>query len=411
MNAFSRLVCLTTLLLTPSTRAQSSDHPLPLVILISIDGCRWDYVSTFAPPVLSHLAQQGVRAERMISSFPSSTFPNHYTIVTGLRPEHHGIISNNMYDPAFDASFALSRNPGPREGRWWGGEPIWATARKQGLRTACMFWPGSEAEIAGVRPDLYLPYNQGVTSTERAQTVLEWLRLPPEQRPQFITLYFDVVDTTGHTDGPASPEAREALLEVDLALGQLIAGIRELGLEDQVNFVVTSDHGMTRTSTQRRVVLDDYVDLTTVRIDFDGAYAGLRPLTGTADELYAKFSGDHPGFKAYRREEMPAALHYRDHLRIPPVVLVGELGWSIETRATFDRDDRSGWGHGGAHGYDPRELDMGATFIAAGPSIQSARVIPPFDNIHVYDLLCTLLDLQPAPNDGDHRLAHQVLRP
>ncbi|MCP5531210.1 MAG: alkaline phosphatase family protein [Opitutaceae bacterium] len=391
--------------------AQSAAEQAPIVILISIDGGRWDYLDKFRPPVLNALAAGGVKAERMIPCFPSSTFPNHYTLVTGLRPVHHGIISNNMYDPNLKASFALGDHPGPRESRWWGGEPVWVTAGKQGVTTACMFWPGSEAEIAGGRPDFWRVYDWEATSAERAQQVLEWLDLPAAERPRFITLYFDIVDGAGHSFGPDAPETRDALLEVDRAIGQLVAGVKSRGLDSRVNYVVVADHGMTDISATRRISLDDFVDPATVQIDFSGYLVGLRPLDGDVDKLYAKFAGTHPHFRAWKREDIPAELHYSDNLRIPPVVLLPDSGWLILTREKIMAYDRRGWTHGGAHGFDPSDPDMSALFLANGPAFKIGESIPAFENIHVYDLLCTLLDVQPAPNDGDHRLTFQALKP
>lgn len=390
---------------------QATPDEAPIVIFVSIDGGRWDYLEKYQPPTLNALAAGGVKAERMIPCFPSATFPNHYTLATGLRPVHHGIVSNSMYDPAFDAWFALGDHPGPREGRWWGGEPIWVTAGKQGVTTACMFWPGSEAEIAGGRPHFWRVYDWNLTCEQRVQQVLEWLDLPEADRPRFITLYFDIVDTAGHDFGPGAPETRDALLEVDLALGNLISGVQSRGLASRVNYVVVADHGMTDISASRRIVLDDFVDPATVQIDFSGYLVGLRPKDGDVDSLYAKLAGEHPHFRAWKREDIPAELHFSDNLRIPPVVLVPDSGWLILTREKIKQYDSRGWTHGGAHGYDPVDPDMSALFIAKGPAFKTGEVIPPFENIHVYDLLCTLLGVQPAPNDGDHRLTPLALKP
>lgn len=401
------LLCLLTFGWAQPLRANGSVQPI--LILVSIDGCRWDYVQKFAPPTLTALAAHGVSAEKMLSCFPSKTFPNHYSIATGLRPENHGIIGNSIYDPSLEATFTL-RNGGPEQSRWWGGEPIWVTAERQGLRSACMFWPGSEAVIKGMRPSTWLPYQYSLTCDERVDHVLTWLQRPEDERPQLITLYFDVVDTAGHTFGPDSPEVRDALAKVDAALAKLQAGVRALGLESRVDYLITSDHGMTGISNQRRIALDDFVDPATVQIDAQGTLMGLRPLHETPEQLLARFAGIHPHFRAYLREDIPERFHYSHNLRIPPVVLIADLGWSLDTKAGFAKEDKNGWDDGGAHGYDPAEPDMGATFIASGPTFRSGKVIPPFENIHLYDLMCTILGIQPAPNDGDHRLAHQVLK-
>lgn len=380
----------------------------PIVIQISIDACRWDYVATFKPPVLGRLAADGVTAERMLSCFPSSTFPNHYTIVTGLRPEHHGIVANEFYDPTFHEVFTMKTGGG--DGRWWGGEPVWSTAERQGLHTASMFWPGSEAMIAGHRPDISKHYDWNVSCADRARQVIEWLKLPESERPRYIALYFDVVDEAGHTFGPATPEVRKALMDVDAAIGQLVAAVDQLGLAGDVNYVITSDHGMARISRDRRLSIDDYVDPSTVEIDYKGSFALLRPHDGDAAALVTKFASAPSAVRAYLRETTPVSLHYRDNPRIAPVVLLADSGWNIGTRASFAADDQKGRGNGGAHGYDPAAPDMGATFIGSGPAFRHGLVIGPFENIHVYDLVCAILGIQPAPNDGDNRLAWQALR-
>jgi predicted AlkP superfamily pyrophosphatase or phosphodiesterase len=378
------------------------------LILISIDGFRWDYLQKHAAPVLQQLAAEGVRARRMTSCFPSLTFPNHYTIVTGLRPEHHGIVANTFYDPALQAKF-ISKSPEcSTDPRWWaGGEPVWITAEKQGVRSACFFWPGSEAENHGRHPSLSKPFDKSLTCAERVDGLLAWLGLPPEQRPRFCTLYFDIVDTNGHVFGPDAPETAAAIAEVDKAVGRLLDGLARLGLREKTDLVLVSDHGMEPVSPDQTILLDDYVVLNSIEIDFAGPNAGLRPKTGTAGELAAKFRGKHPQLSAWLRDEVPEHLHYRASGRIAPVVLSAAPGWYIMTRdflrlrrLTLER---------GAHGYDPASPNMGALFIARGPSFQRGRVIDEVENIHVYNLLCATLGLQPAPNDGDDRLARETL--
>jgi predicted AlkP superfamily pyrophosphatase or phosphodiesterase len=382
--------------------------PRPL-ILISIDGFRWDYLQKFNPPVLRQLAAEGVRAKRLTPSFPSLTFPNHYTLVTGLHPEHHGIVANTFYDPVLREKFNFKTHETSVDPRWWtGGEPVWITAEKQGVRSACFFWPGSETENHGTHPSFFKPFDKSLTCAERVDGVLAWLDLPPEARPRFCTLYFDLVDTEGHRFGPDSPETAAAVQQVDDAIGLLLASLTQRGLRESTNLVIVSDHGMEPVSPDRVIVLDDYVDLNTVDIDFTGANAGLRPKTGTAKELVAKFQGKHPQLKAWLRNKVPRSLHYRASDRIAPVVLSAEPGWTILSR-DFLRMKRLTFDHG-AHGYDPASPNMSALFIANGPSFQHRRVIDPVENIHVYNLLCAVLGLKPAPNDGDGRLVRAVLK-
>jgi len=380
--------------------------PAPIVILIGLDGFRWDYLEKFHPPTLLRLAREGVRAESMRPSFPTLTFPNFYTLATGLRPEHHGIVGNTMFDPVFSATFSLG-SPAVKEGRWWGGEPLWVTAEKQGVRSACMFWPGSEAEIAGGRPSDWRPFQPSVTPGERVQTVLDWLARPPHERPRLITLYFHEADTAGHRKGLNGPEIAQAVKTLDDSLAHLLDGIRQLGLENVVNLIIVSDHGMTEVSPERAIVLSNLVDPAEAEVDFTGPNAGLRPLRGTAEELAAKIAARQEHFQTYLRENTPEPLHFRAHRRIPPVVLVGDEGWMF-IRTPLDEMARANFPKA-AHGFDPAYPSMGATFVASGPVFKAGRVIPPFENTEVYDLVCAILGLKPAPNDGTGLLAPEVL--
>ena len=393
------------LFLAPAWGADST------LILVSLDGFRWDYLEKYQSetPCLRQLAAAGVRAEHLISCFPSSTFPNHYSIVTGLRPEHHGIIYNSFYDPALDAVFNYHTHECVIDGRWWGGEPVWVTAGKQGVRSACMFWPGSEAEIAGARPTYYQAFDGSVTCAQRVDGLLGWLSLPADQRPTFCTLYLDVVDHAGHDHGPDAPETAAAVRDVDAAMERLGRGLAARGLRDTTNLIIISDHGMVALGAGQTVFLDDLVDLNAVQADFLGTEAGLRLRTGTPAELVARIRRASPAHvQVYLREEVPERLHYRDNPRIPPVLIFADEGWEITTRASFAQRIKIKIERGD-HGYDPALPNMGATFIANGPAFRHGVVIPSFENIHIYNLLCAVLGLKPAPNDGDDRLVHAAL--
>ncbi len=380
----------------------------PIVVLIGLDGFRWDYLAKYHPPTLSKMATDGVRAERMAPSFPSLTFPNFYTLATGLRPEHHGIVNNTMFDPTWKETFTLN-GPTATDGKWWGGQPIWVTAEKQDIHAGCMFWPGAEAEIQGVRPSEWRPYSDDYPPMDRVNSVLEWLGRPAPERPRLITIYFHEVDSAGHAFGPDSPETQKAVGVVDDAIAELVKGVDRLGLRDRTNFVVVADHGMTEVSATRIIGLSTLIDLKAVQIDAVGSVAGLRPQNPEdLDTIYQTLLAKQDHFHVYRREEMPEEFHYRASLRIPPIILLADEGWTIEKYPLKDED---GYKRKGAHGFDPRLVSMGATFIAEGPSLRKGVVIPPFDNIQVYNLLCALLKIKPAPNDGDDRLIKQCLVP
>jgi predicted AlkP superfamily pyrophosphatase or phosphodiesterase len=380
----------------------------PIVILIGLDGFRADYLEKFQPPNLVQLAKDGVQAEFMTASFPTLTFPNFYTLATGLRPARHGIIGNSMFDPDFDARFALGQ-PSVQEGRWWGGEPIWVTAEKQGLRAACMFWPGSEAEIGGKRPWEWRKFDSKTTVEERVRVVLDWLARPAAERPRLITLYFHEADTAGHRFGIDARETAEAVALVDSALGKLREGVHRLGLGEAVQYVLVSDHGMTEISPDRVIALSSLIDLNKVQIDFTGAVAGLRPRAGvSAEEIYQALIAQPGNFSVFRKDEVPERLHFRHHRRIPPIILIADDSWFIQAnppgpgaRASFPK---------GAHGFDPALPSMRALFIASGPAFRQNVTLAPFENIQVYHLLCATLGLKPAENNGTDEVARQILK-
>ena len=285
--------------------------------------------------------------------------------------------------------------------RWWGGEPLWNTAMIQGRRAASMFWPGSEAPIGGLRPTYWRPYDEGMPNAARVAQVLEWLALPVARQPAFITLYFSDVDTEGHAHGPDSAEVRQAAARLDRMLGELINGAGRLNLMDRLNVVVVSDHGMAQVSDRRTIYLEDYLDLSTVDITEWSPNLGLSPRSGSVERIYGALKGKHPSLAVYKREEVPAHLHYRNNQRIPPILGLADEGWSISTRARAFAVRLAGRANGGAHGYDPTLKSMHGLFIAAGPGVREGVRAPAFENIHVYNFLCALLELKPAPNDGD----------
>lgn len=379
----------------------------PTVILISIDGFRNDYLFKTATPNLRRLAESGVRAEGMIPAFPSKTFPNHYTIVTGLYPAHHGIIGNTMFDPEFNAFFKMSDREAVQSSRWWGGEPLWVTAEKQGQISATFFWVGSEAQIAGVQPHYWKIYDGEVPDSARVTQALAWLDLPKPQRPTFIALYFSEVDHIGHNKGPDSPELVAEIEKIDAVLGQLIAGLQARNLFEKVNIIITSDHGMSATSSERLIYLADYIDLGTIEIIDSTPTVTLRPKQGSIEEVYRTLEHAHPHMKVYREGEFPERFHYRGHRRIMPLMCLADDGWTISTRP---RSGESKSWRGGAHGYDNLLRSMRATFIAHGPAFQNGKVVPPFQNIHLYNLMAKILNLQPVPNDGSLDSVRVLLR-
>jgi predicted AlkP superfamily pyrophosphatase or phosphodiesterase len=367
------------------------------VILIGIDGFRADYLDRGVTPTLSGLAAEGVRADGgMKPSFPSVTFPNFYTLATGLHPDNHGLVYNTMRDPGLPGRTFTLRNRAEVMDRVWydDGEPIWVTAEKAGLRTATMFWPGSEAPINGVRPSYWLPFEQTVPSLARVNILLGWFTLPVEERPRLATLYFDIVDTAGHRFGPGTPETDAALSEVDTAVAALLTGLEARGIV--ADLVIVADHGMAAVSGERLVFLDDYIDVSAVQITGEGPVASLDPLPGREADVEARLLGRHEHMECWRKGDMPARLAYGRHPRVPAIVCLAETGWMIGTRARTDPARI----RGGAHGYDNAAPEMRALFIGHGPAFARGVVVPDMDSVDVQPLLGRLLGLVVPSGDG-----------
>jgi len=381
----------------------------PTLILVSFDGFRWDFMDRVPTPALDRLAAAGVRAERLIPSFPTKTFPNHYTVATGLYPEHHGIISNSIRDPELEERFALRNRSAVQDARWWHGEPIWRTAQRQGRIAAPYFWPGSEAPIGGQHAAYWQAYDGSVTHEERVDRVLGLLDLPAGERPAFATVYFSDVDDAAHRHGPEDLERVDAAVaRVDASLGRLIGGLEERGLWGRVHLVVISDHGMIGTPPEQLIVLDDYVDLEVANvIDWAPALA-VWPSPEDVDRVYESLHGAHPHLTVYRKEEIPDGWHYRDSPRIAPIIGLVDGGWRVSSRAYVEL--RGGRLSLGDHGFHHEIEEMGALFVAAGPGLVQGETSPPFSNVHLYELMCRLLDLEPAANDGDLAAVEHLLR-
>ena len=380
--------------------AASQGQPRRVLVLISFDGWRWDYIDRADVPNLKALAKRGIRSQGLVPSFPSKTFPNHYTLVTGLYPDHHGIIANTMWDDGIGQRFTMSADTA-KDPRWWAGEPLWTTVIRQGGRASSMFWPGSEVAIGGQRPTAWKPFDDNLPNADRVAQVLTWLALPEAERPSFVTLYFSDVDTAGHTYGPEAWETIAAAEALDAQLGALLAGIERLGLTGRTTIIATADHGMSQQALNRKIFIDDYVDQSTVDVIDWSPILQIAPKTGSVDDLYRALRGKHPSLSVYRKGELPAALHYGTHPRIAPIVALADDGWSITTHARFEQRKGERSQSGGEHGYPPETRSMQALFVAAGPGLRADAIVAPFQNIHVYEFMCRVLGLKPAKNDGD----------
>lgn len=379
-------------------------QPRTPLLLISIDGFRADYLQRGFTPTLAALAQEGVRAEAMQPSFPSLTFPNHYTIVTGLRPDHHGLVNNTMQDPEL-GGFSLSNRKAAGDGRWWAeGTPIWETAGRQGLKTATMFWPGSEAQIHGYRPDRWLPYDGSVTPEQRVDQVLSWLDAPAADRPAFLTLYFDDVDHAGHGYGPDSRQVNEAIAKVDGALARLVEGLKKRGLYERINLIVVSDHGMAGVPPTHNVTVDKLIPLDSVQVVSLGVLAGFNPKDGhDFASIEAKLEKPQKHMQCWDKTRIPARFVYGSNPRVPQLVCLADVGWRITTTEYQARKLRSGGKPSlGEHGYDNTAPAMQALFLAHGPAFRQGETLPPISNVDVYPLMTHLLGVTPMKNDGNY---------
>uniref|UniRef100_A0A3P8WN38 SMB domain-containing protein n=1 Tax=Cynoglossus semilaevis TaxID=244447 RepID=A0A3P8WN38_CYNSE len=382
------------------------------LLLISLDGLRAEYTRTWSYliPVLEKLRRCGTSAPYMQSAFPSKTFPNHYTIVTGLYPESNGLIDNVMYDPVLDASFSLS-SPEKDNPAWYLGQPVWLTAQYQGLKSGTFFWPGSDVKVNGSFPNIYKPYNGKTPFEERVFTVLQWLQLPEEDRPDFYTLYLEEPDKSGHSFGPVSGGLIAALQGVDRVMGQLMDGLRQIGLHRCLNIIVVADHGMEETSCDRKEVMQDLVgDVRSYWVN-EGPFGRIRARNkdtiidslGLVANMTCKKAEQK--IKPYLKKHLPKRLHYANSRRIEDVNVLVEPKWLFERypgSLTFCS--------GGNHGYDNDAASMHAMFLSYGPKFQNGTEIEPFSNVELYNLMCDLLQISPSDNNGTHGSMNHVLR-
>ena len=389
---------------TPKPATTGAARPAHPVILISVDGLRADYLRRGITPNISGLAARGVTTSAMRPSFPSLTFPNHYTLVTGLRPDRHGVVNNNMQDAEL-GRFSMSIRTAVEDARWWnGGEPIWVTAEKAGIATATMFWPGSEAPVGGIRPHRWLRFDGAMPEAARVDQLLAWLDERP--RPGFATLYFDTVDHDGHEFGPDSPQLNEAVARVDAQIGRLLAGLQQRGIA--ANIILVADHGMAKVTSDRRIFLDSLLDPASVELVAGGAVATLNPRPGQEAAVQTALLRPHPHMACHPKGKLPSRLHYGRHPRVPAILCIADVGWAIWMSPPPASQTMRALG--GMHGFDPAAPEMAASFVAAGPAFRSGVVLPPFDIVDVHPLLLRLLGLPAMRTDGTPRTWRTALR-
>ena len=403
MNLFSQkikllFILMATLLVFTATRCENGDQDPKedvYVIMLSMDGFRWDYAERVPTPNLDYIAENGVIAEYLLPGFPTKTFPNHYTMATGLYPDNHGIVNNNFYCEELDMTYRLGDRDAVENEAFYGGEPIWVTAEKQNMTAASYFWVGSEAPVKGIQPTYWKRYDHNFPYENRIDTVIYWLELPIEKRPRLITFYFNEPDSQGHRTGPDSPEVNEKVKYVDSLVGDLMEKISRLPIADQINLIVTSDHGMAKISTEKYVDLTDYVQ----RDWFEKIHGGnpmftLRPKQGMKDSVYNLLKGVNHIY-TWKTDEIPERLNYGKNPRTLDMIVLADSTWSI------------GWGEpserfysGGTHGWDNAKKDMHTIFYAMGPAFKENHKHPPFEVVDLYPLIAHILNLDPAETDG-----------
>jgi predicted AlkP superfamily pyrophosphatase or phosphodiesterase len=382
-----------------TVRAADSPPESPMTLLIGLDGLRWDIIDRHPAPTLRQLAEQGVRAQGLIPVLPSKTFPNFYAIATGLYPENNGVMDNTTYAPELDKTFRMSDQ---NDVGWFQGEPIWVTAEQQGVRAATMFWVGSAAEISDTRPSYWRPFDGSVPNDARVKQVFDWLDLPEAERPGFISLYFEAIDSASHTAGVDSVEERQAVAEIDATIARLLEGLAARDLLSRINLVIVGDHGMTDVSEERIIYLDDYVDFSALHSpqlsgerQGNAVFAAFHGEPDAVETVYQALSLAHPRMRVYRKSQFPDWFRLSHPARGPDLVILPDNGWLLSKRNVAFRGPRA------THGFSPQARDMHASLIVNGPAFQQGVTVESVHVVDIYGILTRTLGIKPAANDGN----------
>lgn len=371
------------------------------VVVLSLDGCRSDYPDRASTPTLDSLAAAGIRST-FIPAFPSLTFPNHYSMATGLHPDRHGLVNNSFYDPGVHRFYSTRLPHTYTDPFFYGGEPIWTTAGKHGIKCATFYWVGSEIDAPERRPSIWKKFEPDVSFRSRADSVIAWLSRPVTERPRLIMWYLEEPDLTGHRYTPESPEINVIMEKIDREIGRFLSRMRGLDIAGQIDFILVSDHGMATYTPERTLNLWAYLP----RDSFDYCCGEVPMLLythpGYRETAYNRLR-QLPHVRVWKKEEIPARYHYGSNARIGDLVLLPDLGY----RLVFEKNATSVTG--GTHGYDNFSPEMEAIFYAAGPSFKKGVRVPPMANVNLYLLIASLLRIAPAPNDGDSEVVSRLL--
>lgn len=388
-----KVLLLLAILLSISLNAQQK----PYVVLVSLDGFRWDYVNRGITPNLQKMIDGGVHALSLRAAFPTKTFPNHVTLVTGMYPQNHGIIGNSFPDPYSGRYYVMGKEES-RDPYWYQGELFWETAARSGIKSASYFWVASELTDSARRPTYYKKYQHDEPYTERVDTVVKWLTMEENERPRFITLYMHETDSYGHEFGPNSPQLDSAVARVDSVIGYMYEQLEEAGMKDSVNVIIVSDHGMTEISLERSVNIEGM--LPGYECDYQGTGPYMMIYPGNpeqTEEIYGILKENENNYTAYLKDEMPAYFNYDSHPFIAPIILVADLGWTLLTNEVNEWYENNK----GTHGYEKDYLDMHGVFVAHGPMFRKGFKTGTVWNIDIYPLLCEMYGIAPRSNiDG-----------
>ena len=375
----------------------------PYLLLISLDGFRYDYVEKYNPPHLSNFIKKGVKSEALIPTFPSKTFPNHYTIATGLYPDKHGIIGNSFYSYKKQLTYKIGNREMVEDGSFYGGSPIWIQAGKAGMVTASYFFVGSEANIQGVKPTYHYKYDGSVKNEVRVAQVIDWLNLPEKERPHMITMYFSDMDDTGHRFGPDNDsELKKTLSNLDKNLGDLFKGVEETGLP--VNIIIVSDHGMANLSTANLIAVKDIENENLYTTINNGAIVNIHPKEGIEiDSIFQKLKQKEKNFKVYKTENTPGFEYKPENKDWGAIQVLPDFGYYFSSQRRIESLKKNSIQNIGVHGYDPKYEDMHGIFYANGPAFKNGYAAPSVKNIHIYPLMCEILGIE-IPNSIDGKL-------
>ncbi len=375
----------------------------PYVVMLSMDGFRWDYADMANTPNFDKIEQIGVRA-KMQASFPTKTFPNHYTIATGLYPDHHGIVNNTFWDPQRNSLYKISDRNKVQDGYYYGGEPIWVTAEKQNVRAASYFWVGSEAKIDGYYPSIWKVYDHNFPFYQRADSVISWLQLPKEKRPHMITWYVSQPDSYGHKYGPNSQQIKDTIEGLDRLLGYFMDKLASLDIANEVNVIITADHGMEEIKHERAISLSDYIKQEWVNgMNGGNPTYNIWVKDGYTDSVRTALA-KVPHIKYYSKKTIPERLHYMNNKRCGDFVATADSSWALYSKSIPN------FNVGGTHGYDNSISTMDAIFYAYGPAFKENFHNQKFKNVDIYNLICNILNLTPASNDGNFERVKPMLK-